>query len=222
MSLREAGKQKRRQLILEAAEALIREHEGVGFSMRELAKKAEVAFVTPFNLFTSKGGVIAGLLEARLDAQRERLIPVDEAVDPIDRIFDLALRGSRAYTADPELYRPILQALPSIEGVDDARLLALATELWRLALRDAENVGMIETGRDLDLLSRTLHITFRGALWFWVAGGVDVPELERQVQYGAGTCLLAVLTTEHRERVADRLRTLEADRPAAEPTRREG
>ena len=221
VSLREAGKQRRREQILAAAEALIRRQGSVGFSMRDLAKQAGVAFVTPFNLFESKGGVIAALLEERLRTQRERLIPAHEGADPIDRVFDLATLASRAYAADAELHRPLLRALPGIEDFVESRVFALATALWRLALRDAEDAGMIEADRDLDLLARTLHITFRGAIGLWASGEIDTRELERQARYGAGVCILGVLTGEHRERVAERLRAIERGRPeAAHPVRR--
>lgn len=115
-----------------------------------------------------------------------------------------------------------MRALPGIEGFDDSQLLALATGLWRLALRDAEDAGMIEAGRDLDLLARTLHVTFRGALWLWAAGEIDAKELERQAQYAAGACLLGVLTSPHRDRVSERLRAFEGAGPVEIPKRSRG
>lgn len=218
MSLREAGKEKRRRQILAAAEELIRENGGVGFSMRDLAKKAGVAFVTPFNLFENKGGIIAGLFEKRLRAQQERLIPKADGADgedPIDRLFELAAHSSRAYAADPELHRPLLRALPGVESRGESSLLALATELWLSVLREGERAGMVEAGRDLTLLARTMHVTFRGAISLWASGEIDATELERQAQYAAGACFVAVLTGEHRERVSERLRELEGPIPSS-------
>ena len=183
MSQREAGKQKRRDAILAAAEDLLREHGGVDFSMRALAKRADVAFVTPFNLFGSKGGVIAALFEQKLDAQHGRLLPdMAEGSDPIERVFDLAIVGCRAYTADPELHRPLIRALSAIAAPDQSQLLAQATDLWRLSLRDAHAAGLIEPGRNLDMLASALHVAFRGALSLWTLGEIDAEQLERHLE----------------------------------------
>ena len=209
MSLRELGKQERRGKILAAAETLVRENGGVGFSMRELAKRAGVAFVTPFNLFGNKGGILAGLLEERLEAHRERLVPAHQGDDPVDRVFELALLGSRAYTSDPQLHRPLLRELPGAGREGDEHLLALATSLWRLALRDVEAAGMVQPGRNLDLLALTLHVHFRGALSLWAMGDLEAPELEDVLQFGVGACLASALAPEHAERVAARVRPLE-------------
>lgn len=205
MSLREVGKRKRRGRILAAAEALIRKSGGVTFSMRDLAKQAGVAFVTPFNLFENKGGIIVALFEERLRTQQERIVSGDEDDDPVERLFDLAARSCRAYAADPELHRPLLRALPGVETLGGTPLFALATELWLSLLREAERAGRIEAGRDLDLLARTMHVTFRGAISLWASGEIDACEFERQAQYAVGACLLAVLTAKHRERVSKRI-----------------
>ena len=73
MSQREESKARRRADILEAAERLIREEGDVSFSMRALAKEAGVAFVTPFNLFESKAGVLTALQQTRLEAHEKNL-----------------------------------------------------------------------------------------------------------------------------------------------------
>lgn len=44
----------------------------------------------------------------------------------------------------------------------------------------------METDRSIDLLARTRHVGFRGARTLWATGEVDVDELERQAEYGAG------------------------------------
>lgn len=209
VSQHEVGKQKRREQILATAEDLVRENGGSGFSMRELAKRAGVAFVTPFNLFGNKGGIIAALFEQRLAAHRERLGPRhDGESDPLDRLLELAVVGTRAYTADPELSRPLLRAVPHVAS-GNAQLLALATNLWRTALEDMRNAGMISKEHDLELLARTLHVAFRGAVSIWAVEEVDAAELERQAEYGACACVAGVLTDESRERILARMSELE-------------
>ena len=54
----------------------------------------------------------------------------------------------------------------------------------------------------------------------WASGEIDTRELERQARYGAGVCILGVLTGEHRERVTERLRAIERGPRAAVAKRR--
>ena len=84
MSLREAGKQKRRRQILAAAEELIRESGGIGFSMRELAKRAGS---TPFLVLLSAYKVLLARITGQEDvlvgtAMANRTRPEVEAAPP--------------------------------------------------------------------------------------------------------------------------------------------
>ena len=204
MSLREAGKRRRREQILAAAEELIRNHGSVSFSMRGLAEKAGVAFVTPFNLFENKGGVLGALLEARFEAQRERMTPPSADRDPVERVFDLALLAGRAYTSDAALFRPLLRAVTDVEGFDHAGLYDHAVQLWLLALRDAVAAGMIDPERNVELLARFFHNVFRGALSLWLVGEIDTDEFEGQTEYGVALGLLGALTSDARQALLER------------------
>ena len=222
MSLREAGKQKRRDAILGAAEALIRRNGGIGFSMRDLAKEAGVAFVTPFNLFDNKGGVLAALFEARLETQRRTLQrDARETSDPVERMLHLAVTSARAYSTDPDLYRPLLRALPAVAPSDDLRLLDLAIGLWRTVLESARGDGMLAAERNLELLARTLHVGFRGTLSLWAADDIDAAELEHQAEYGVALTLAAILARPRdRQRLNARIAELEQPVFRRRPKRR--
>ena len=212
MSLREAGKEKRRGRILAAAEKLILEHESVEFSMRELADAAGVAFVTPFNLFQSKGGVLLGLIEQRLQAHHARLAPSDPGGDPIERVVSLGLHAARAYTSDPALGRPLLRGLAALEDLRLSEIYGTTVSLWSLALRDAVEQGILDPDCDVELLARTLHITFAGAQWLWALDQISGAELERQVEYGIRVCLLARVEEPNRADLEARIRELERPR----------
>ncbi len=82
MGLREKRKLERRERILAAAQELIRETGSVGLSMRALARKAEVSLATPYNLFGSKGAVLAELGLAVLK-KLERKMEELRSHDPI-------------------------------------------------------------------------------------------------------------------------------------------
>ena len=209
MSLREEGKQERRERILAAAEELIREGDGAAFSMRALAKRAGVAFVTPFNLFESKAGVLLGLVEKRIEAQVRRLTVREETAGPIDRLFEQAVAGSRAYAADPALYGPVIRAIATADGFDHEKLMSRSVALWLLALRDAAEAGLVRTDQDLKRLARSLHLGFRLTLWQWALGGLSADDLEIHCQHAVSVCLLAALTEEGRALVLERVGDLE-------------
>lgn len=193
-----------------AAEELIREGHGTAFSMRALAKRAGVAFVTPFNHFESKAGVLLGLFEKRIDAQVERLTAQTEHVAPIDRLFEQAIVGSRAYSADAPLFKPLVRATSNVDGFDYGKLTSRSTDLWTLALRDTVEAGLLRKDQDLARLARSLHLGFRWTLWQWALGVLDTEELEVHCQYGVAVALLAALSDDGRAQVLERVTALAA------------
>jgi len=205
VSLREAGKKERRDRILVAAEDLIREEQGAAFSMRALAKRARVAFVGPFNLFENKAGVLLGLLEKRIDAQVGRLTTRNESIGPIERLFEQAIVGSRAYAADPALYKPLVRAIANADGFDHEKLVSRSVEIWMLALQDAVEAGLVREDQDLARLARSLHLAFRWTLWQWALGVLDTEELEIQCQISVSVSLLAALSNVGRAQVLERV-----------------
>jgi AcrR family transcriptional regulator len=200
----ERGKRERRERILDAAEALVREAGGVAFGMRELAERAGLSQATPFNLFGSKGAILAALVERSLEVQHRELAATRGA-DPMDRVLQLADRTVRAYTEDEALYRPLLRALVGASGRGaPAPLLEPCTELWRASLREAEQGGLLDPDLDVDLVARQLHLEYRAGLLLWVSGETDDRGWRLHVVHGVTLVLLAVV----REPLRPRLRAL--------------
>src|SRR4051812_17953974 len=73
-----------RRVLLDAALALVDEEGRLDFTMRELARRAEVTHNAPYRHFTSRDELVAALAEEGFRALRER-----------------SLRESAAYDADP-------------------------------------------------------------------------------------------------------------------------
>ena len=84
MSLRARQIDARRHRILDAAALLIRQTGGTDFSMRSLAEAAETAPATPYNLFTSKDGLLYALLSRSLDDITHQGLALS-ARDPLDQ-----------------------------------------------------------------------------------------------------------------------------------------
>src|ERR1700741_4085140 len=107
MGIRETQKNVRRQAILDAARTLIRDGKGDDFSMPDLAEKAGVSLVTPYNLFGSKSDI---LLEIARQDIFERAAEIDRL--PCEQlpqwIGDLAATLARVYYRNRHFYRRMI------------------------------------------------------------------------------------------------------------------
>jgi len=119
MSTREAQKAERREMILDAARALILEGARGDFSMSQLAAATGVALVTPYNLFGSKANI---LLAIARDSIFEPMNEIQQLVcdDLATFVADLSSVLARAYHGDRHFYRRLiatLSAQDSAEGI---------------------------------------------------------------------------------------------------------
>jgi len=194
----------RRQAILSAAEALIREQGEVEFSMRALAERAEVSFATPFNHFGSKEGILRALLSARIDRELVHLRNRAAELTPLETIFYLAAHSADVYLEDADLYRPILRSVwsaglsPNSNQTDSGQTGPDQTdnvlELWDFALQRLSRAGLFTDGADLEVLAKRLHFSFVVALLHWASGGLNDDELADHASDLVVGCLLRWLT----------------------------
>lgn len=198
MSRREQNKEERRRQILAATEKLIREKGGTDFTMRALASEAGVAFVTPFNLFESKGNILTALLQSKLAENREQFEAKSGRKKPLDQLITMAAVSAQAYVADPELFRPLWTAFGNQRDADIRVSTDLGAVIWRPELELAAEAGVMEKGRSLSLLARSLHLMFRGTMWQWAVGEIGSEEFVAQVQFGTVMWLIGAVTPEHR------------------------
>lgn len=212
MGRREQGKQERRERILDTAEAMIRRDREVAFSMRELAKRADVSFVTPFNLLGSKAGVLIALLQRSMESRFAVLAEMQDE-DPIERIFALGNGSVSVYAEDGAFYRPLIRALVIApdEAASESCLLEGATALWKQALTDGAAERLLRPGVNVDLVARQLHVQFRGGLMLWATGEIDGHGWLLQFRYGIALALLAAVKGSLRSRLRDRLTEVEGE-----------
>ncbi|MGI9646340.1 MAG: TetR/AcrR family transcriptional regulator [Ilumatobacteraceae bacterium] len=203
---REQAKEERRERILAAAEALIRERDDTGFSMRELADSADVAFATPFNLFESKERLLAALLFRRVWPPQRALAASAPGDDAIEHVSDFTTAALHTYTDDEGLFRPLLATVLAPTVRAEGNSLEAAAELWGRCLAPARNDGLLRTDPDDRRLERALHVTFRGALLGWVRGESDLDQVADDLHFTVGTLLAGAVTDDARERVTARFR----------------
>ena len=110
MRIRELQKHARRRAILDAARTLILEDKTRDFSMPELAQKAGVSLVTPYNLFGSKSHIL-------LEIVREDIFEPVQAIGDLscdtlgDWIAELSATLARIYYRNRHFYRRMIVTL---------------------------------------------------------------------------------------------------------------
>jgi len=213
MTLREKQKERRREQILDAARRLIRATGGTDFPMRRLADEAEVALVTPYNLFGSKTGVLYALLNVSL-GRLDHAVDVRPKAQPVDAVLELAGIAADMYVSDPAFYRPLMQR---ILGVRDPAhrppALERSLRLWSRTVEAAVRGGLLARSVDADLLARQLMITFIGVLELWIHEDLGDAGFRAQSLYGSALLVLAHATPSARPRLFERVRAIEKRLP---------
>lgn len=105
----------RRKRILDAAARLIRHPGGTDFSLRTLADVAATSPATPYDLFTSKDGLLHALLSRSLD-ESERRGRAFNAREPRARALEAADKTAGIVLDDQAFLRPLY---PFLLGVAD-------------------------------------------------------------------------------------------------------
>jgi AcrR family transcriptional regulator len=207
--LREKQQGKRREQILDAARRLVRATGGTDFPMHRLASEAEVALVTPYNLFGSKSGVLYALLNDSLE-RLDRAVGVRPAAKPVDAVLELAGIAADMYTSDSAFYRPLMQCVLGVRDLEHRpRAIERSERLWSRTVDAAVRGGLLSRSVDGDLLARQLMITFIGALDLWVHEDLGDDAFRAQSLYGSALLVLAHGTPSARPRLQARLRAIE-------------
>jgi AcrR family transcriptional regulator len=209
MSVREQGKTQRRDEILAAARALMRESGGLGFSMRTLAEQAGVSIATPYNLFGSKQAILLALLDADL-ADYETALGALHA-DGVEVLFEAVSLMTSLLARDPEFYRNVLAAVCR-DGGPELRHMVSGPRyvLWKRLLRQATAAGHLRGDVDPDAFAITLTQLMFSSVQDWAQGSLGAQEMEARIRYGLALTLLAVATEQSRDLLTHRMRSAEA------------
>jgi AcrR family transcriptional regulator len=226
MGLREKQKLARRERILAAAQELIRSTGSVGLSMRALAQKAEVSLATPYNLFGSKGAVLAELVHLVLKKLQHEMDQL-RSRDPIEDVLHIAELGANTYASDPRFYRALMGALTgSARGLLDDAITGGSVRLWQRPVEAGIREGFLRDDADSEFVARNLVITFLSVLDLWVRGVMDGGALRIHILYAFTLTLLGLSTDASRPKLLRHyhrfqrqlpreIRLVDANQPAA-------
>ena len=179
-----------RRALLDAALALIAERDSVDFTMRELARRAEVTHNAPYRHFDAKDALLAALAEEGFAKLRERLGgKAAKAGDPRTRVRDLGESYVMFAVEHPHHFRLMFGG--TIARVKESHpALARAAEASFALLRDAieacREEGLLRhdvSTRDLGLVAWSLVHGLASLLMSGQipGGGTRVPALARKL-----------------------------------------
>jgi AcrR family transcriptional regulator len=204
---REIAKERRRQIILEAARDLIKESGETGLSMRALAERASVSTATPYNLFGSKQGVLGALLDADLRRYQRRLRRTDG--DEIELLFAAVSVARDFFDREPEFYRAVLGAL-YVAGADYRGLFgAPRIALWCWLVQRAIDAGRLPGFLKAEAFAINLLTIFVASIMEWVSGHIDLEAMELRTHYGIALALLGLADPPLRARLEARVHALQ-------------
>lgn len=206
MSLRAKQMDARRNRILDAAALLIRQTGGTDFSMRTLAEAAETSPATPYNLFTSKEGLLYALLSRSLDEITQRGLAFSSA-DPLDCALEAAVNAVDIFLRDPGYMRPLYQFLLGVvDPIHRPMFIERSLAYWGAALAAAEAAQLLSKDFDRDSLVYALMAHFMGVLEFWIHDDIDADGFRARVVYGTVLLLLPLAGDSRQPRLLRRLR----------------
>lgn len=203
---RQRGKQGRREAIIAAAEALVRETLSTEFSVGALALRADVSVATLYNLIGTKGTILYSLLNRTMD-QLEAATRDSLPEDPYLHALAVADAVVLVYTGDPDYLRPLWRfELGVVEPEHRPVLMNRALRFWATRLQPLERERCLPKGIDLADLAREFQIFFAGVLDLWVQNELSDDQLRLQVRYGVLLRLLALGDSAEHERLMKELR----------------
>lgn len=164
MSTREKSKNARRMAILDAARQLIRDAKSNDFSMSELAAKAGVSLVTPYNLFGSKSDILLEIARTDVYQRAADITALSKKGLPFWVAGTARLLGRIFYT-NRHFYRRLIITLVAQEHTANFReLLEVNYQLFEKPLQNLCDAGALPLGPPVNVLARHVSRSVIGSL----------------------------------------------------------
>lgn len=163
VGLRERGKKRRAERILDAALQLLREDPEENLTVERIAARAEVAPMTVFNLIGNRDQLWTALADRAIEGLDVHSITANDPQERAHRIVDAVVR---ILCADAAVFRALLSGW-SLSG----RVLAHdPTNALIGCLQDAADRGQIGPGVNLRLYGDVIAAGLVGTIHQWTAG----------------------------------------------------
>lgn len=201
---REQTREELRRKIVAGARALLSETESAEFSMRALATKADVAHMTPYNLFGSKQAVLLAVLDADM-AEFEAAVQARHSVDPLVEVFEIVALCAEFWFSEPLFYKTLYRELLDLKGApQQPPATPLRDEFWRRLTRTLKQRGHLHAFVAEEPLAVNLRRIALQAISVWIARDLSQREVEAELGYSVSLALLGVTVPDAAERIRER------------------
>lgn len=210
MGSREESKSRRRDDIVRAARALLRQPGLSAFNMRTLATEAGVSIATPYNLFGSKQAILVAVLDEDFAEFQASLARLKSA--GIDALFEAVALMHDQFRQEPDFYRNVFSTV-RMEAGPELRFVLSGPRytLWKNLLRQATEEGLLDPAIDPDAFAITLSQLLLSNVQEWAAGFLELEEMDARIRYGLALLLSAVATPDSEAELKVRLRSAEGN-----------
>lgn len=206
-SIHEPGKQKRRERIIQAAAALVRDVGPERMTVAAIAQQAGLSPATVYNLFGTKSAVLAQVFDQ--DVSRfEAAVLAEPARNAVDRIFKAVKLATSLYDTDPQFYKAMFFAA----GDEELHTIVSKPRIafWCSMVRAACADGSLASDANADALGLAMSHLARGAIRHWAAGATTVQRLEDEISFGFALLLRSKATELTASQLEQLSRRLEA------------
>ena len=189
----------RQDRLAEVAQALIRERGDAGFSMTELALRAEVSPATPYNLLGSKAEILRRVITDDFARFTDRLSHV-RAANSLDFLLATSDLAVTHYEADRQLHRGLLRAIFSADSAEARDVMSLeARSLWRALVAAAFGSGDLQGVVGPDDISNLFIRVIGATAQTWSMDGWSPERFRLEMGLAARLILVAVVAPGRRD-----------------------
>lgn len=204
-TLRERNRQLARDVVLDAAERLLRNNATADFSMRALAAEAGVGFATPFNHFGSKTAIMQALSSRVIGRMAERFAAEAPEGDAVARVLAMGRISLALLLEQKDVSKAVIGSL-GVAGPVASAVRPESEAIWSQALGDLTGIAPESRALARAALPQHLAFAFRGCLSFWIAGELSDEALPEAFQSVALTLLLGVAEPARRDWIMGRIK----------------
>lgn len=209
---RTANKNKRREHILNCAGKLIAERGLDGFTLAELAERAEVTVPTIHNLLGRKSQIFERLVEELVSGVDEALT-ANQILDPISAVEAFVNKLMEFYASNEELYRAAFAAGERTKQFTQTQpdgVFAYSLSLAEQVCQNGKDQGYLLGSIETKLLATQLFAAQRLSRQDWMYGYIDLKEYRTRVLLGMFITLCADAEPKFKKRLSQRIEALTA------------
>jgi AcrR family transcriptional regulator len=209
-SVREQAKDRRRAQIIGAARELITQRGGQ-WTMLELADRAGVSPMTPYNLLGSKQAIILELVKEANQGFADRVLAVP-CSSALDRLFRVVTE-TRELNVDNPRYNTHLLNLYYESGEPEVRrqMVAMRNNLLRKLVQAVKDEGFVRPEIDVDGILGTLGHIYAEALVEFSIGTNGIAQFEAECLYGFALVLAGAAAPSAEKAITARVRSYQAE-----------